>query len=205
MSKPRGELIKPMMNIIPPEQFKTIPWKNGKGKTIELAINEGGTLDNFDWRLSIATVSEDGEFSDFSGYSRSLVLISGNGIDLIHDLPTTPNYTDHLDELLSFATFDGACKTSGRLHSGPITDFNLITRADKYHVRLTTFRNFQKVQLAETDLCFVYSLSKAAQLTTSDSIERVLMPGHLMKILPNQSEQLTIAGEDIIIINLSIM
>ena len=195
-----------ILNIIAPEQFKTIPWKNAKGVTIELAINDGGTLDKFDWRLSIATVSEDGAFSDFSGYSRNLVLISGNGIDLIHKLPGTQNSTDHLHELLSFASFDGSCKTFGRLHSGPITDFNLITRADKYNVSLTTYRDLQKVKLklTVTDRCFVYSIFKPAQLATSDPLERVLKPGHLMKILPEQSEQLSITGEDFIIITLSL-
>ena len=30
-----------MIEILAPKQFKTIPWKNGQGETIELAINEG--------------------------------------------------------------------------------------------------------------------------------------------------------------------
>jgi len=55
-----------MLTIISPQQFKQIPWKNGKGTTTELAISDGGTLDHFAWRLSIASVVEDGEFSDFS-------------------------------------------------------------------------------------------------------------------------------------------
>ena len=52
-----------MINIITPEQFNTIPWKNGKGQTTELAISENGSIDDFDWRLSIASVVEDGAFS----------------------------------------------------------------------------------------------------------------------------------------------
>ena len=70
------------INIISPEQYKTIPWKNGLGETTELAINEGGDVTNFDWRLSIARVTKDGFFSDFSNYSRNLILISCKGLRL---------------------------------------------------------------------------------------------------------------------------
>jgi environmental stress-induced protein Ves len=68
-----------MLTILSPETFKTIPWKNGLGHTTELAINSGGNLGKFDWRLSIASVVNDGEFSNFSGYQRHLVLIKGEG------------------------------------------------------------------------------------------------------------------------------
>ena len=64
-----------LIKTIPKESFKNIPWKNGKGVTLELAINNEGTLANFDWRLSIAKVDTNGEFSDFMGYTRNLVFL----------------------------------------------------------------------------------------------------------------------------------
>ena len=70
--------------IITPEQFTLVPWKNGLGYTTELAINDGGTLEKFDWRLSIASVTADGAFSSFAGYQRNLVLIEGSGLTLDH-------------------------------------------------------------------------------------------------------------------------
>ncbi len=51
-----------MLTVFSPENFRTIPWKNGLGHTTELAISEGGSLDDFDWRLSIASVVNDGDF-----------------------------------------------------------------------------------------------------------------------------------------------
>ena len=102
-----------------PSDFVTVPWKNGKGETIELAINPGGTLAQFDWRLSIATVVEDGEFSDFSGVERNLILIEGNALHLHHQLAGVETKYN-LDKKLSFATFDGASKTLGHLPAGPI-------------------------------------------------------------------------------------
>ena len=74
-----------MHKIISPDQFKTIAWKNGQGETTELAISPGGTLADFDWRLSMASVVSDGAFSDFTGYDRQLILLNGHGIKLAHD------------------------------------------------------------------------------------------------------------------------
>ena len=57
-------------NITKPEDFITMPWRNGLGSTIELVKHWSG--DSFQWRLSMADVTQDGAFSDFSGYDRSL-------------------------------------------------------------------------------------------------------------------------------------
>ena len=86
-----------MLEIIAPNNFCVIPWKNGKGETIELAINEGGTIDKFDWRLSIASVVENGFFSDFTGYYRHLALIKGNGVELEHNNQTIDSLTSILN------------------------------------------------------------------------------------------------------------
>ena len=117
-----------MIEIIQPKQFKTVPWKNGKGETIEMAINSAGTLEDFDWRLSMASVVEDGIFSNFEGYTRNLILIAGDGINLQHN----DNKIDRLSQLLDLATFDGGNKTVGNLHNAEITDFNIITRTSHF-------------------------------------------------------------------------
>ena len=59
------------------------PWKNGKGVTVELARADpdGAML----WRLSMATVAEDGPFSIFPGIERNLTVLSGPGFRLSGD------------------------------------------------------------------------------------------------------------------------
>ena len=59
------------------------PWKNGKGVTVELARAEVGSA--ILWRLSMATVAEDGPFSLFPGIERNLTVISGPGFRLVGD------------------------------------------------------------------------------------------------------------------------
>jgi len=188
-----------LIKIIPPEQFKTTLWKNGKGKTTELAISDEGTLEDFDWRLSMANVVEDGTFSYFTGYLRNLILIDGNGIDLQHD----QSKTDRLDSLLSFATFDGGCNTVATLTSGPIIDINVITKADKYHVTVTTCTDRQDVNLRACTHCFIYCLNADASLSSQDdSINTTLSAGHLMQLSQVDSDHLQINGENMIVVHL---
>lgn len=167
------------MRIIPPSEFKTLAWKNGLGETIELAINEGGTLVEFDWRISMASVIEDGEFSNFSGYTRNLVLIEGNGINLQHN----DNKIDKLSHILDRTTFDGDNKTIGNLHAGDITNFNVITRAKTIKVEVNTHNKLVNHPLKKAELCFVYSLYRDAKLQMADNEQVFTLPaGHLLQI-----------------------
>ncbi|WP_196140804.1 HutD family protein [Aliikangiella sp. G2MR2-5] len=198
-----------MIKILSPESFKSIPWKNGKGTTTELAINPGGTLVQFDWRLSIASVIEDGEFSDFSGYQRNLILIEGSGIDLQHDNHLSDKgKVSKLSECLSYATFDGGSRTIGSLHNGPIRDFNIMTRTDIFEAQVDTWTTKTQQSFLLQDLNFIYSLSAEAQITLEEESSATNLPeGYLAFIdklssKPKSTQQLMIAGENIIFVRL---
>ncbi|WP_448212719.1 HutD/Ves family protein [Colwellia sp. MEBiC06753] len=165
-----------------PKQYTRTPWKNGKGETIELAISQGGSLENFDWRLSIATVSEDGVFSDFSGLRRDLFLLSGDGIVLNHKTADNHEFSQKLDNALDVATFDGASTTYGQLIGGTITDFNLMTRQGSFVVITTSITAKQTVVLPESGLCFIYPTTADASLVAIDNADDVteLKAGYLL-------------------------
>lgn len=189
-----------MIDIIQPSQFKTVPWKNGKGETVEMAINPGGTLDNFDWRLSMASVVEDGVFSNFSGYTRNLILIDGDGINLQHN----DNKIDRLKNLLDVATFDGGNKTVGNLHTNEITDFNIIARTSAFNTNVSCQKNITKHMLEKSDLCFIYSLFKDATLSIKGTQEVITLPcQHLIKITDLEANNVAITGEHLIIVYLN--
>jgi uncharacterized protein len=202
-----------MISIISPKQFKQIPWKNGKGLTTELAINDGGTLDNFAWRLSIASVVEDGEFSNFSGYWRNLVLISGKGISLQHTLNSAVK-TDCLTKLLQLSSFDGGSKTQGKLLGGEldeafnnnidsvgITDFNVMTKIGKYKAEVSTYTTKEPIKIKSCDLCFVYSLTDELSTTTNEKTQQIPAK-HLLKITSPMTNAITVSGEMMIVIYL---
>ena len=181
-----------MIQITPPSQFKQVPWKNGQGSTIELAINPGGSADSFDWRLSIATVAENGTFSDFSGYTRNQVLLAGNGMTLLHNGESV----DRLHSVLATACYDGSSQTSATLCDGRITAFNLITRSARYRAELATYNEAAVANLAPCDHCFIYSHSKSVNLSN----QQLLPAGHLMQITGEQLGELSVSGSEMIVI-----
>lgn len=69
------------MRHLTARDFRRVPWANGRGMTTEMVRVDGpkGLL----WRLSMASVVEDGPFSVFPGIERNLTVISGPGFDLV--------------------------------------------------------------------------------------------------------------------------
>jgi environmental stress-induced protein Ves len=70
-----------MIRHLTKADFKSMPWTNSKGVTLELArADQAGAML---WRLSRASVVEDGDFSIFPGVDRNLTVITGPGFDLV--------------------------------------------------------------------------------------------------------------------------
>lgn len=193
-----------MIKIISPDQFKTIPWKNGLGETTELAISESGSLDCFDWRLSIASVVADGVFSDFSGYNRNLVLIEGNGICLTHN----DNQVDELHTLLDVANFSGSCTTVGTLTKGAIKDFNIITNQQTILPKVQCITHHQEIEikLSDNQLCFAYSLSDEIKVNPTLIDNFVVPKGSLLQLgytSAKEPNEYLLCSSNMIIVKLS--
>ena len=195
-----------MLKILSPETFKPIPWKNGLGHTTELAINSGGNLDNFDWRLSIASVVNDGDFSNFSGYQRNLVLIEGEGLILDH----RNGNIDKLTNLLDIAHFDGGSKTYGSLVNGGIKDFNIMTNKDSFTAEVNCYvkQHSANFSLLTNRLIFAYSLTNEMNIEHGSKTIASVPVGHLAQFQTNNASEshkqdtMVISGQDMIIIEL---
>ena len=99
--------------------FRPMPWANGKGVTLELARmdRDGAML----WRLSRASVVEDGDFSIFPGVERNLTVLTGPGFDLTGDglhLRADP---------LAPVAFAGDVPLRAQGVTAPCDDFNVMT------------------------------------------------------------------------------
>jgi environmental stress-induced protein Ves len=104
-------------------QYRSMPWRNGMGVTLEIA-REPGVGDDFQWRLSLATVATSGPFSNYAGYGRSVTLIAGEGFQLgIGDQEPVI-----LDRLGATALFPGDAAAHCTLVNGPATDLSLMVR-----------------------------------------------------------------------------
>jgi environmental stress-induced protein Ves len=111
--------------IITADDYLHMPWKNGGGETVEIAIfPPNADLDSFGWRVSMATIGSDGPFSAFPGIERTLSILSGAGISLAvgNDDPM------RLDAGSAPFSFPADTPATARLVDGPVTDFNVMTR-----------------------------------------------------------------------------
>ncbi|PWC12746.1 HutD family protein [Brenneria roseae subsp. americana] len=106
--------------------FDTLPlsrWRNGGGETREIVSWPPGAAD-FSWRVSIATIAQDGPFSVFAGIDRSITLLSGAGVHLFSE-QRVDHALIHPGEPFAFS---GDVALSARRIDGATTDFNIMTR-----------------------------------------------------------------------------
>jgi environmental stress-induced protein Ves len=116
--------------IISPAQHRLMPWRNGGGRTAEIAAEPADTPCGFRWRLSLAEVEADGPFSTFPGCCRTIMLLSGRGMELTIAAPgdgaAASARTVRLDRPHEPFDFDGEAATSCTLIAGPVRDLNVI-------------------------------------------------------------------------------
>jgi environmental stress-induced protein Ves len=161
-----------MTILIPFAGLAPVPWKNGGGSTTQIAIAppEAG-LDDFEWRISLATIATDGPFSQFAGVDRTLVLVEGNGITLDIDGETSVLLCD--DEPL--AAFAGEDQVHAKLNRGPTTDFNVMTRRDCCIHEFGRRRLSGESSFATRADVTVLFLAQGDAITVSSDAERIGM------------------------------
>lgn len=150
------------MRIIRASECKTAPWKNGGGSTTEIAIGPPGTsLENFDWRVSMALVASDGPFSAFAGIDRTLAVVRGSGLVLTigGDAPLT------LSRGADPVSFPGDTRTSARLTTGEIIDLNVMTRRGRFQHRLLRVARPTSCDFGDDDIALVLSLDGTTTVT----------------------------------------
>ncbi len=137
--------------VLTPADFRPMPWKNGGGRTAEIAVRpEDAPPGGFDWRVSVADVERDGPFSDFPGVDRVLLLLSGRGMRL-----RGPGGDLDVREPFAPAAFPGEGAGLCTLHDGPVRDFNVMTRRDRVRASVTVVRgNPVPLPVAGATVCY---------------------------------------------------
>lgn len=116
--------------VIAANEYRRVRWRNQLGWTREIVAQPDG--EDWDWRLSIAEIEQDAEFSAFPGVERELVLLSGNGLRLRFDDGQIQQLQPPHDRL----RFAGERAVRGELIDGPTHDFNLMWRRDRVRAEL---------------------------------------------------------------------
>lgn len=122
-----------MMRKLRPGDFQRMPWKDGGGETLQIAIGPAGaTVDNFDWRVSMAHVAAAGPFSAYPGIDRSLAVLSGQGLKLVTASGAATQETLLTPESPAYS-FTGEAPASATLVADdPVVDFNVMTRRTRF-------------------------------------------------------------------------
>jgi environmental stress-induced protein Ves len=188
--------------LIAADNFKRMPWKNGKGVTTELIARSDPLSNKLLWRLSIATVTVDGEFSDFSGFQRTLMMISGNGIALSHQAQTTQTLTRQYQH----CSFDGGWKTSAKLIDGPITDFNVICDSQRVSANVSALKQGESKNI-ESDASEIFFLAyKEASNVSLFSLNKPkqleLPKGYLLHLSSADRSRMTVRGDGLICVEI---
>jgi uncharacterized protein len=114
--------------------YRTQPWKNGRGTTTELwRLERDGQLLV---RLSRASVIEDGPFSRFPGIERNLTVLTGPGFRL-----TGPNIDLRCDPLAPVAFPGDVDVTATETNGQPSDDFNVMTARHLPRPEVAVVRN----------------------------------------------------------------
>jgi hypothetical protein len=116
-----------------------MPWKNGGGVTREIVcLPPGAGMNDFDCRVSIAHIANDGPFSAFPGVDRVITLLSGGGVHLLSE---GGEVNHRLDTPLTPFAFAGEAPIHARLLAGDCHDFNVMTRRSACSASLQVLRS----------------------------------------------------------------
>jgi environmental stress-induced protein Ves len=126
--------------MLKPVDYRRMRWKNAGGWTTEIAVSPPDSGLNgkpFDWRVSLAEVESEGEFSAFPGYDRTILLAAGAGMQLSFDAAPP----QRLAERYRPFSFKGEWRSHCRLLNGPVRDFNVMTARAGWRHRCEIIRN----------------------------------------------------------------
>ncbi|PVZ20662.1 MULTISPECIES: HutD family protein [unclassified Pseudomonas] len=142
---------------LPASLHRRMPWRNGLGTTLEIARDTAA--DDWGWRVSLADVAQSGAFSPFAGMTRIISVIQGPGMRL--DVGGVLSPALHRWEAF---TFSGDAQVHCQLIGGPIRDFNLIYRADRYRASLDWLQVKGQLQLKDSQATMLFCADGALSL-----------------------------------------
>lgn len=152
-----------MIKLIKNSEYIKSIWKNGLGSTLEIAIDPPGALvaeNNFDWRLSSASITKASPFSSFAGLERWLIVWQGSGLIL------------NQKKLSPYTPFQFSGETAmdcQLLDEQTVIDLGLIYNSEKFSARLVveSFLESSEIEISSGLHFFFLAKGKDCQLDQS--------------------------------------
>jgi environmental stress-induced protein Ves len=176
-----------MITHLPASQRIPQPWKNGGGVTREIAVfPEGAGIDDFQWRISMAEVTESGPFSRFDGIDRHLTVLSGR---LRMDMPDGRHILNVGDSTL----FKGETPVEAAPLL-PVIDLNVMTRRSQVRAEV---RHIASGVILPSDLALL--VATAPMIVTANGQRYALQPYDVLKFEGLEGEPIS-AGDGYLLI-----
>ncbi|MDF0605839.1 HutD family protein [Neisseriaceae bacterium TC5R-5] len=159
------------MHIIQLRDCPASPWKNGGGSTRQLLISPStATLDNFDYRISLANVASAGPFSCFDGIDRQLMVLQGAGLNLQLAAQPTISLTPDSPPLC----FTGETAISSQLLDGAVIDFNVMTRRGRYQASIEKRLLYGQQSVShQATLCLLLALDNGLAVQKNGQLQEL--------------------------------
>jgi uncharacterized protein len=145
---------KPFIKRLASADYVEGVWRNGKGKSWEIAQQPDKSGDRFFWRLALARISQSTAFSHYDNVDRFITLIDGPGFTLSVDGRESHN----MDMRFTPHGFPGDAETSCGVHSGVSRVLNLFVARGRYDVRLDVLQEGQHRIGDKNGNCLVFVL-----------------------------------------------
>jgi uncharacterized protein len=161
-----------MIRHLTPADYTVMPWANGKGTTVEmLRADEAGAMK---WRLSRASVVENGDFSLFPAIERNLTVLTGPGFDLVGAglrLPARP---------LIPVAFPGDTPVRAEGVSAASDDFNVMTARHLPRPEVAVVTG--QVQIPHGGLLAVYALGASVVNGRSMAAQDLILTAEALRL-----------------------
>ncbi len=158
-----------MFTLLDPSSYLRTPWKNGGGTTVDIAFEDDV------WRFGRTPIVKPGPFSDYTGFDRVQVLVSGSGLVL-----ETP--TGEIDVRQPFrpVRFTGETPIVSRLEAGPVEVVNLIGRRARVKIDIVVLDEGRTLHI-EPGTHFAYTPHGEATVAVQGD-ERKLAADHALRL-----------------------
>jgi len=160
-----------------------MPWKNGQGETIEIAVSpDNANWNNFEWRVSMAQITQSGPFSVFPEVDRTLLVLSGGQIKLSSG-SRKPQLLEPGSDPFVFA---GEDETKAVLMGDPVIDLNVMTHRKRFTHQLKRYQllGSETVQAQAQCWNFMVVVNGGLSIEWEDRMTRV---GPMDSLLSDQS------------------
>lgn len=184
----------PLIEFLPPESYRRIPWKNGRGELVVIDREGDDNWQNMGvaWHFGRTAIVEEGPFSDYTGYERLQVVIKGSGLVLI-----APDHEIDLRRPMHPQRYDGGTPIRTRLETGPVEVVNLIANRARFEIDLRVVEARAEM-FCDTGLHVVYAPVGTAQIAV-DGRTCTLPEDHALRVRADTKTDVTVQDGQVLV------